>query len=366
MSNADNSLANELRASAERFVADKSDHARNRALRKSLPGHDAALWDEIVAMGWLGIVVPEADGGIGLGLPEMAAIVGSLEKGLLSGPLIELAVLGPRALVHAPTGDMRSTLLSGVGDGSVRIALAMGSNGALPVVTGDEGTHISGQCAEVAGGAAATHFLIPAKIGDVLRLVAVSADAPGLSLAPHWRADGTPLAALSLDGVVIDDAMLIARGADAHAAIARALDETRIVAAAGLTGLSEHMLAMTIDYIKVRQQFDAVIGSFQAIQHKSVDLYIQKELAIATLGQALGADAGDAAALSLAAIRAKGRASAAAMRIGREAIQLHGAIGFTEEHDLGLFVKRAMVLSAWLGNATVQRRRYIEKGQVFA
>lgn len=358
MSAADESMVAQLRDVAARLVADRTDHRRTRAQRHTVPGFSADIWNTCVEMGWLGILVPEVDGGLGLGLPEMAAVVRELEKGLLSGPILEFGVLGARAITLSSASELRSALLAGIGDGSVRPVLALAADGSLPDVAG--GGLLRGACGHVAGGAYATHLLVPAREADGLSLYAVPVDTAGVTLTTAWLADGTALGQLRLEGAA---GTVLASGTAAEAAIAQAMDETRLVISAGLVGLSEHMLAMTIDYLKVRKQFGQLIGSYQALQHKAVDLHIQKELAVACMERGLVAGAAER---EVAALRAKSRTSSAAMRIARESIQLHGAIGFTDEHDLGLYTKRTMVLSAWLGNASVQRRRYIEKGLVFA
>ena len=119
-------------------------------------------------------------------------------------------------------------------------------------------------------------------------------------------------------------------------------------------------LEMSLDYMRTRVQFGKPIGSFQALQHRAVDLYIQRELASAVLDDALAVLDLDPEPPRRAAVvsRAKARCAHAALTITREAIQLHGAIGFTDEYDAGLYLKRALVLSAWLGTAQDHRRRY--------
>jgi len=355
---ADQDMIAELRDAAERVVADKADLARTRRLRRTVPGHDTGLVDTFVELGWFGVLVPEDKGGLGLGLAETAVLVRTLEKGLISDPLLPIAVLGTRTLVHAGR-EAADRLLAGVLGGEVRPALALDFDEALPDVRWSAG-RLTGRCAAVAGGAAATHLIVPVRCDAGVELYAVAVDAPGLVQTQRWRADETPVGQVTLDGA--EDAILIASADRGGPAVEAALDETRLVAAAGLVGLGERMLDMTIDYLKVRHQFDVSIGSFQALQHKTVDLYIQKEIAVATV--AYGLQLARQGERVMGALRAKGRASAAANRIGREALHLHGAIGFTDEHDIGLYLKRALTLSAWLGNAAVHRRRYIEMGMI--
>jgi alkylation response protein AidB-like acyl-CoA dehydrogenase len=122
----------------------------------------------------------------------------------------------------------------------------------------------------------------------------------------------------------------------------------------------DRALEMSLDYLRTREQFGRPIGAFQALQHRAVDLYIHRDLALAVLDEALsGLDRGPAAAARAAmASRVKARCADAATRITREAIQFHGAIGFTDEFDVGLYLKRALVLTAWLGGGSWHRRRY--------
>ena len=153
----------------------------------------------------------------------------------------------------------------------------------------------------------------------------------------------------------------VASAATARAALQLAVDHATLAASAELLGLMECALEMTLDYLRTRVQFGKPIGSYQALQHRAVDLYIQKELTRATLGAAVAAVEDPACAAerrTAAASSAKARASQAALAICKEALQMHGAIGYTDEYDLGLYLNRALVLSAWLGNASAHRSRY--------
>jgi len=353
-------MAATLADGARRLVADQADPRRVRALRRTLPGYDCKIAGTFAELGWFGILIPEEAGGSGLGLPEMAAVLRELEKGLISEPLLHRAVLAARLLLWCGATEH----LAGLAAGHFRPALALDFDEGLPevsAVSAERGWRLTGRCMAVPGGADASHFLVPSKTPDGWRLFLAPADASGLELTTMWRADDTPLGMLTLTGADLPQSSALTPPGVLERALARAWDETRIAASACLLGLSEKMLDMTVDYMGIRKQYDQLIGSFQALQHKAVDLYIEKERAAAVLGHALAA-AADPDRLPLAALRAKGRCSEAATLIAREAIQLHGAIGYTEEHDLGLFMKRAMTLSAWLGNAGEQRRRFVDMG----
>jgi alkylation response protein AidB-like acyl-CoA dehydrogenase len=140
-----------------------------------------------------------------------------------------------------------------------------------------------------------------------------------------------------------------------------ALDLALVASAAELVGLMDHALDTTLDYLRTRQQFGKPIGSFQALQHRAVDIWIQRQLARAAVDAAvavLDSPAADARARTQAASSAKARAAHAALLLCNQSVQLHGAIGFTDEYELGIYLNRALSLSAWLGNAAEHRRRW--------
>jgi alkylation response protein AidB-like acyl-CoA dehydrogenase len=175
-------------------------------------------------------------------------------------------------------------------------------------------------------------------------------------------ADGTFAAQLQFQEIAVSSDHLLAIGPAAEAALAAAYDEALVLAGAELASISRQMLSMTLDYLRTRKQFSKPIGSFQALQHRAVDMLIQQELCGALVAHALAElDRGcTGIERALLGARVKARCSEAALVIARESVQLHGAIGVTEECDLGLYLQRALVLSAWLGNAALQRKRFAQ------
>lgn len=383
---------NLLRESAVEFVRRNTDLKRYRARREQLPGFDPALMRQMAEMGWFGVLVPEAQGGLGLGLAELAVVVQELGKGLLAEPLVATTVLAGRVLARAPRSAIRDQLLAGLADGSALPALAWQENaGALDPTRIDtqarateQGVRLVGGKRLVVGAADANGFLVTARAEQQLGLYWVAAKAAGLSISFEWRADGTPAGVLKLDEVLVPaEQVLMQAGAATVANVKRAIDEAAVLAGAEMLGVMEAALQMALGYMRTRVQFGKPIGSFQALQHKATDLYVQQELSRAVLAEALivlgrghqdqadnqtdskadnQADdqADDPVKRSLLASRCKSRCSDAGLRVTREVIQLHGAIGFTDEYDAGLYLKRALVLSAWLGNASTHRRRFAE------
>jgi len=319
-------------------------------------------------LGWLGILVPETHGGLGLGLSEMGIVARGLARALAPEPLVASAVMATTALARGSSEALKREHLPRVVAGDIVLVLAWqeiaGAWGvespaleALPL----EGSYqLTGVKRFIAGAAQADAFLVSALADASPALFWVARDAAGVGLQLEPLADGRYFGTLTLTGALCSREQLVARGPSAAEALARALDYGAAIASAELCGVAERALEISLDYLKTRVQFGKPIGSFQALQHRAVDLYIQKELAGAVLDQVLEALAGapDAAARAMLASRLKARCSDAALRITREAIQLHGAIGFTDECDIGLYLKRALVLASWLGSAMQHRRRY--------
>jgi alkylation response protein AidB-like acyl-CoA dehydrogenase len=358
-----------LRESAADFVRGTADFQKLRARRGTLPGHDPAVVEQMAELGWFGILVPEAQGGLGLGFAELSVVLQELGKGLLGDPVVATAVLGGRVLHHCPEGGVRSSLLSKLVPAALLPAVAWqegtGSLDARAIETRAQsdgaGVRLSGRKRFVAGAAGASGFVVSARSDAGFGLYWVAKDAPGLTLSHEWRADETPVGVLELRDVAVHAEHVLSRASDEGLApLERALDEAAVMASAEMLGVMEAALQMALAYMRTRVQFGKAIGSFQALQHKAADLYVQQEITRAVLDDAVKEldAAGSPLERAKLASRCKSRASEAGLRVAREVIQLHGAIGFTDEYDAGLFLKRALVLSGWLGNSSSHRRRF--------
>lgn len=357
-----------LAESVADFTGRASDLARVRRLRGSPQEYDRAVWSRMAALGWLGILVPERYGGLGLGLADMAIVAKGLARALAPEPLTATAVLAATALVAAENEALKREQLPRLVAGeSVPVLAWQESAGILDPAAVEAratpfegGLKVNGVKRFIAGAAQADAFLVTARGPAGLVLAWLPREAPGARLALEPIADGRSFGTLTIADALVPAAHVAATGEHAAQALARAFDYACASAAAELAGVMERALEMSLDYLRTRVQFGRPIGAFQALQHRAVDLYIQKELAAAALEEVLARlDAGaEPAARAAAASRVKARCADAALRIAREAVQFHGAIGFTDEFDVGLYLKRALALSAWLGSATWHRRRY--------
>lgn len=347
-----------LRESARTLFDRAGGSARARKLRDAGGGWDADMVRELAEAGVFGVTVPEDNGGLGMGLAAGGVI--AEEVGRVIGPEPVVATVGlSLGLLRRLCPD--HALMGQLIGGEVVQAVAWqerGANGAPaePSCRYADGK-LSGSKAWVVGAAGAQSFLVVAEADAGPVLVLVQSDASGLSIEKRTQADGSVMGELSFSGTPGEQ---LAEGAAVRDALTDAVSDATALAAAELVGLCDRAFEITLDYIKTREQFDKPIGSFQAIQHRAVDLNVMREVAQAGVREVLARMDGetDPTARERLASRAKSRAVTAAKKITRDGIQMHGAVGYTDEFDVGLYLNRALVLSAWLGDDGYHRRRW--------
>lgn len=363
-----------VRDAAGSYCSRDPELRRMRALRGMTPSHDPQAWKELAGMGWLGARLPENLGGMALTNAQWALLLEQFGRSLAPEPLTATVVLAAGALLGGDNAALKDRWLPRLAAGEWLPALAWqdsaGSQAIQPL-----GTHITratardggwvldgGKCV-VAAGESADAFIVSAQCAGGLGLYLVQRDAPGLTVTTRRRVDGGTWSELALKGVAVGAGDLVASPAVAATTLERVLDEGRFALSAELLGLMARALELSVDYIQMREQFGKKIGSFQALQHRAVDLFVLVELSRGVLRQTAQRldEAGiDTAARALAVSQAKARCSDAALKVAKGCIQLHGGIGYTDECNIGLYLKRAMVLAAWLGDAATHRRRYGE------
>jgi 3-oxochol-4-en-24-oyl-CoA dehydrogenase len=347
-----------LRDSAAKFIA-----AAGPKVARDHRGRDTsfapARLRQAGELGWLGILVPSSADGLGLGLTELALVLEQAGRGLVCEP-IGLAAISAGALAqgYAPHPMLERTM---TGAALVVPALQEHAGGEDPAeprtrVAGADGSlRLTGTksfvCADGADG-----FLVSASGRDGPTLCYVDRQAPGCSLLTARTVDGRSLATLSLEDAPAD---LIPSRQSSRNAVDAVTDLGLIALSAELLGVMEKAQEITFDYLRIRKQFGKPIGSFQALQHQAVNIYIRTETTRSLLYQVAANN--DPYRIDPAlAVALKAKASEDALFVTQACIQLHGAIGFTDEHDIGLYLKRAMLLSSLLGNAAAQRRRYVK------
>ena len=365
-----------LADTAREFLAARSPVAAQRRLRdEGAPlGFDAALWAEMVELGWSAIPFPEAHGGLDFGCQSLGPLFEQIGRNLSATPLLSSVVLGGSLLQLAGTPEQQERWLPALIAGDKRLALAIDEAGrhdplatALRAERCADGWRLSGAKLFVVDGVEAHGYLVVARTagqkGEAagLSLLLVEAGAPGLSVRPAALIDSRNCAHLQFDGVVVGADALVGALDNGLAVLETALGRGRVCLAAELLGAAETLFATTLDYLKTRVQFDAPIGSFQALQHRAARLYVELALARSAVMAGLAAlddTNADAAERARLASLAKWKAGVAADRVSNEAVQLHGGIGVTDELDVGLYLKRIRVARACLGDADYHCQRY--------
>jgi len=355
-----------LRDSAADFA--KLDAARVRRLRGTDPGFERSVWQAMAGMGWLGILVPEEHGGLGLKLRAALIIAEQLGRALYPEPYGASAVMATLTLLQGDSAALKQRLLPQLAAGEIIASVSwQDERGGLDidqcaVAVRERGGKLAlDGTSRFVSAPGADAFVVAARSERGLELFWIARDATGLSCERELRADGSASARLTFHAVGAAAGARVASVATASGALQFAIDHATLMASAELLGLMDCALDMTLEYLRTRVQFGKAIGSFQALQHRAVDLYIQKELTRAALNAAaviLENPVCTPAERAAAASGVKARASQAALAICGESLQMHGAIGFTDEYDLGLYLNRALVLSSWLGNASAHRGRY--------
>jgi alkylation response protein AidB-like acyl-CoA dehydrogenase len=357
-----------LKNSARAFLDEHCKPAVVRAAWDDPRGDTDAMWKEMAQLGWLGLSLPEAHGGSGLGMVESAVLLEELGHAACPGPYWP-TTLAATAFAQAGTEAQQKRWLPAVATGEARATIAF-LDGDLDwnpdaVTTRAErtaqGYTLTGEKRFVPWAHVASVMLIPAKTPDGVTLFAVEPSARGLALSPVAGMDlATRWVHVRLDGVPVGADAVVGAVGQATPLLASLLRRGAVGAAAEMLGASRRCLEMAVGYAKVREQFGQPIGSFQAIRHKCAEMLVEVENSHAATYYAAWALDAQSADHEVAASVAKAYVSDASRRVCGEAIQVHGGIGFTWEYDLHLYFKRAKALEASYGDAEYHRELIVK------
>ena len=350
------------------FCKTRSPITRFRALRDADgPGWDPAIWREMGELGWLAIPFAEDIGGLGGSFVDAAIILEQLGTALVPEPYLASVVLGGYALAQAGSAEQCERFLAPMLEGHTSVALAWAERGsryapsraACTAEADGDGWLLRGRKHFVLGGHVADQLIVSATTSEGLALFVVDRGAAKLRTSTAGLIDGHRGAHVELDGVrVSDDRKLSAN--PAAEVLARTLDYGAAAAVAEGLGVAATMLAMTKDYLGTREQFGVKIGTFQALQHRTVDMFIEVELLRSLSMEAMiRADEAEPEQRRAAISAAKHQLGEGGQFVSRQAVQLHGGIGVTDEADIGLFFKRMQALSSICGDAEHHLARYV-------
>jgi len=357
-----------LRKSARDFLAKEAPMTYVRQMMEDERGFRDDLWRKMAELGWTGLVLPEDFGGAGLDFVDMVVVLEEMGRVVLPGPFFSTLV-GAVALLDAGSAAQKQEWLPKIAAGEARVTLAQLEPNArwdadgieLEARKADGGFALSGTKLFVPDAHTADLLVVAgrapgSKGAEAVSLFLVDAKAPGVTTTLLKTMDQTrKLCEVVLKDVRVPAARVLGEPGQGWKRLDRVVDRGKVGLCAEMCGGAEKVLEMSVEYAKVREQFGRPIGSFQAIQHKCANMLVEVESSKSATYYAAWAVANDVAEAPLAAAMAKAYCSDAYRHTAGEGIQIHGGIGFTWEHDMHIYFKRAKSSEVTFGDATWNR-----------
>lgn len=361
-----------LRESAGRFFTERYGFEQRRSHAASADGFSREAWAAYAELGWLGLAVPEAAGGLGAGAVETGIVMEGFGRALALEPYLPTAILAAGLITALGTEEQRQALLPAIAGGRSFWALAHAESGAryrLAHVAAEArrdgaGWRLAGRKSLVLAAPSAGHLLVSARVGgDVgerggIGLFVVPADAAGLSLRPHGVLDGTRAAEITLDGVRLGAEALLGGETDALPALEAVIDRASAALAAEAVGCMQVLLDDTVAYTKTRVQFGRPLAENQVLRHRMADMAIRLEEARAATLRAALLVGGTPEARARAVSSTKVKVGHCARFVAEQAVQLHGGMGVTDELNVGAYYKRLLTIEALFGSPDHHLRRH--------
>jgi alkylation response protein AidB-like acyl-CoA dehydrogenase len=361
-----------LQRTVRDLVRERSPVSALRKLRdeKSADGFDRRLWRELGELGVLGVALPEALGGSGLGYRELSIVSEELGANLCATPMLASMVLAGE-LLRTQAHDAQRAQLAKMSSGETIATLAFNEaphhapeRCATRAEANADGYVLRGQKRFVLDAHVAERLYVVARTGGGdheakgLSVFEVAASAPGVKIERVGMVDSRNAGHVTLQGVQVPRSAMVGEKDGALEALDAVFARAAIALSAEMLGGARAAFAMTLDYLKTRKQFGVLIGTFQALKHRAADLYSELELSRSVVRDAETAVDEERSDVLAAASIAKARLSDVYVRVTAEAIQMHGGIGVTDEHDIGFYYKRARVAELLLGDGNYHRGRF--------
>lgn len=339
-----------LREEVRKFLDEQCPMEEVRRIMKEPPGYSPIQWKALAELGWTGLIVPGTYGGAGLGWVDLIVLLEETGRSLFPSPLIS-TLLTTATISELGTDEQKERMLPALADGTCIGALAIFDDpdrlepGGVKVEATriDGGYCITAMKPWVVDAGSADLYIVGFRDAEgALRLACVEADHDGVSREIGQTLDETKrIGTLHLESVLIPDDQLLGDATDTRPAIQRLLDRGAVAVTAETLGAGEGALALTVQYAKDRVQFGSPIGRYQGVKHPLAEIYVDLESLKSLLYYAAWALDHSPEEVSFSASKAKAFASETIARIGVDAIQLHGAVGYTEEYDVQLYLKRS-------------------------
>ena len=364
-----------LRDSAERFVGETYNAEHRRRMASEPLGFSATIWKQFAELGWLALPIAEEHGGLGGGAVEIGILMEAFGRGLVSEPYLSTIVISAALIAECGSEAQKQALLPKVADGSLYLAFAHSERAArfdlAEVATTarktPEGWRLDGRKTAVLDGNSAGQIIVSAQIADDngvgdLGLFLVPAEAAGLTKRDFPRLGGGRACNLELRGVHVGADALLGDGSDALPAIEAVVDRAMAALGAEAVGIMQTLLDQTLEYTKIRKQFGRPLSANQVIRHRLADMAMNcDEARSMALRAALMIDA-EPVARGRAASGAKAKIGKCARFVAEQSVQLHGAMGVTEELDIGSYFKRLLAFDTLFGGSAHHYRRHAALG----
>ena len=334
-------------------------------------GYDESLWMEMVNLGWSGILIPEEYGGFDFGMVGMGSILEEAGKTLTPSPLFSTGVLGASLLTLGGNDSQKQTYLPQIVDGTLTTALALEEsnrhapysidtqakkNGDQFIISGCKNFVIDGHSSNLLIVAARTEGSVNDESGITLFLV--DSNSQGIEITKTSMVDSRNAANIKFSDVTVSSETILGEENNGASLLEVVLDRAQIAISAEMLGNASQAFNLTLEYLKERKQFGAVIGTFQALQHRAAEMYSELELTKSSVIAACNAVDENSNDLRRMASLAKFKSGETNHLITNEAVQMHGGVGVTDEYDVGLFMKRARVTEQIFGNSEYHIDRY--------
>jgi len=360
-----------LRESADRFVSETYTADHRRRIASDPLGFSAEIWKQFAELGWLALPIPETHGGLGGGAIEIGILMEAFGRGLVAEPYLSTVVIGASLIVECGTVVQKQALLPKIADGSLYLAFAHAERQArfdladvrTTAKKTSGGWRLDGQKTAVLDGSAAGQIIVSARIDDgTLCLFLVPQGARGLALRDYPRLGGGRACNLELSGVELPADARLGEGSNALPAIEAVVDRAMAALGAEAVGIMQTLLDQTLEYTKIRKQFGRPLSANQVIRHRLADMAMQcDEARSMALRAALMAGA-EPVVRGRAASGAKAKIGKCARFVAEQSVQLHGAMGVTEELDIGAYFKRLLAFDTLFGGSAHHYRRHAALG----
>ena len=357
-----------LRSSARDFLAKEAPMTYVRKMMDDERGYTDELWRKMAELGWMGLILPEEHGGSGLDFVDLVVVLEEMGRAVLPGPFFSTVILAGIAIAEGGSAAQKKAYLPKIADGSLKATLAhLEPSGrwdadGIQLAAKQAGGRwqLDGTKLFVPDANVADLFVVAARTGGAgtegVTLFLVDAKTPGVGVSMLKTMDQTrKLGEVTFKNVTVGADAVLGTVGGGWALLERVADRGKVGLAAEMCGGAQKVLEMSVEYAKVREQFGKPIGSFQAIQHKCANMLVEVESSKSITYYAAWAVANDVAEAPLAAAMAKAYTSDAYRHTAGEGIQIHGGIGFTWEHDMHIFFKRAKSSEVTFGDATWNR-----------